>query len=113
MLAVATGKSDRGLAHCMAANGIANLFASLQTADRHPSKPDPSMIEAVLADTAIDRCDAVMIGDTSFDMLMAGAAEVRAIGVAWGYHPAEELLSTGARAVAQTAAELSRMLEAR
>ncbi|HSF13556.1 MAG TPA: HAD hydrolase-like protein, partial [Erythrobacter sp.] len=47
-LAVATGKSDRGLAACLATHGIADLFISLQTADRHPSKPHPAMLEAAL-----------------------------------------------------------------
>jgi len=110
-LAVATGKSDRGLAHCLAEQGIAELFASLQTADRHPSKPHPSMIEQVLFDTAIPAADAVMIGDTTFDMVMAESAGVRAIGVAWGYHDAAELIDSGATGVAQSIEALRTMLE--
>lgn len=110
-LAVATGKSRRGLRHCLATHGVSDLFSSLQTADDHPSKPDPAMIAAVLWETGIDAKDAVMIGDTSFDMLMASAAGVRAIGVDWGYHHAEELLATGAERVAETVEELAGMLE--
>jgi len=110
-LAVATGKSDRGLAACLAVHGIADLFISLQTADRHPSKPHPAMLEAALFEAGARPEEAVMIGDTSFDMQMAAAARVPAIGVAWGYHGPEELLATGARDVANTAAELSAMLE--
>ncbi|WP_230292804.1 HAD-IA family hydrolase [Croceicoccus sp. Ery5] len=110
-LAVATGKSRRGLQHCLETHGIAHLFGSLQTADDHPSKPDPAMIAAVLWETDLEPADAVMIGDTSFDMAMAGAAGVRAIGVDWGYHHAEELLATGAEAVAETVEELGLMLE--
>ncbi|HVI04765.1 MAG TPA: HAD hydrolase-like protein, partial [Sphingomicrobium sp.] len=45
LLAVATGKSDRGLKHCLEQHGIHARFVSLQTADRHPSKPHPSMVE--------------------------------------------------------------------
>ena len=45
-LGVATGMSDRGLTHCLADNGIADLFVTLQTADRHPSKPHPAMLDA-------------------------------------------------------------------
>ncbi len=52
-----------------------------------------------------------MIGDTSFDMIMASAAGVRAIGVDWGYHHAEELLATGADRVADTVEELAAMLK--
>jgi phosphoglycolate phosphatase len=109
-LAVATGKSDRGLAACLAVHGIADLFVSLQTADRHPSKPHPAMLEAALFEAGAQPGEAVMIGDTSFDMQMAAAARVPAIGVAWGYHSPSELLATGARQVAGTVEELGEML---
>ena len=109
-LGVATGKSDRGLAHILAHHGIAPLFATLQTADRHPSKPHPAMIEAACAEAGADPADSVMIGDTSFDMAMAVSAGVGAIGVAWGYHPPEELIAAGAARIAEDAAELGEML---
>ncbi len=110
-LAVATGKSDRGLAACLAGHGIADLFISLQTADRHPSKPHPAMLEAALFEAGADTRQAVMIGDTSFDMLMAKSIGVAAIGVSWGYHPAAELLASGAGKVVGTAAALAAALE--
>lgn len=109
-LAVATGKSDRGLTHCLAAHGLSDHFISLQTADRHPSKPHPAMLEAALAEAMAQADDAVMIGDTSYDMAMAVAAGVRPIGVAWGYHAPDELRAAGAVAVAQTPNELMEML---
>ncbi|OQW47554.1 MAG: haloacid dehalogenase [Proteobacteria bacterium SG_bin6] len=109
-LGVATGKSDRGLAHILAHHGIAGHFVTLQTADRHPSKPHPAMIEAALAEVGVAAGDAVMIGDTSFDMAMAVSAGVRAIGVGWGYHPNDELVAAGAVAVAEDVGELSAML---
>jgi phosphoglycolate phosphatase len=112
-LGVATGKSDRGLAHCLAAHGIAGHFVTLQTADRHPSKPHPAMLEAAIAAVGAARGDTVMIGDTAYDMAMARAAGTRAIGVAWGYHDAEELIAAGAEAVADDAAGLGDLLEAR
>ncbi len=110
-LAVATGKSDRGLAACLTGHGIADLFASLQTADRHPSKPDPAMLEAALADAGALAHEAVMIGDTSFDMAMARSAGVRAIGVAWGYHTQDELRFAGAAAIAETMEELRVLID--
>lgn len=110
-LAVATGKSDRGLQSVLASHGLTDLFVSLQTADRHPSKPHPAMLEAALFEAGVMPADAVMIGDTSFDMQMARAAGVRAVGVAWGYHEAEELMETGASIVARDAAHLSEELE--
>lgn len=110
-LAVATGKSDRGLAACLATHGIADLFVSLQTADRHPSKPHPAMLEAALFEAGAAPHQAVMIGDTSFDMLMARSAGVLGLGVAWGYHAPAELIASGALRVAETVAALSQALE--
>jgi phosphoglycolate phosphatase len=110
-LAVATGKSDRGLAACLATHGIADLFVSLQTADRHPSKPHPAMLEAALFEAGAQPEQAVMIGDTSFDMLMARRARVAPIGVSWGYHSVAELRASGARHVAEDAAMLAAALK--
>ncbi|MGX7951832.1 HAD-IA family hydrolase [Tsuneonella sp. HG249] len=110
-LAVATGKSSRGLSACLAGHGIADRFGSLQTADDHPSKPHPAMLEAAMLETGATPDQAVMIGDTSFDMAMARAAGVRAIGVAWGYHGAQELLVAGAHAVAADVAELRGLID--
>jgi phosphoglycolate phosphatase len=104
LLGVATGKSDRGLAMCLETHGLSSRFATLQTADRHPSKPHPSMVEAALAETGADPHLSLMIGDTSYDMAMAKAAGLTAIGVAWGYHGADELLAAGADHVAETPA---------
>ena len=111
VLGVATGKSDRGLAHILAHHGIAARFVTLQTADRHPSKPHPSMIETAMADAGAVPATTVMIGDTSFDMLMARAAGVRALGVAWGYHPVGELTAAGAHAVADVVPALPRLMQ--
>lgn len=110
VLGVATGKSDRGLKSCLVTHGIFDLFATLQTADRHPSKPDPSMLETAMAEAGASPSGTVMIGDTAYDMAMARAAGCRAIGVAWGYHGTEELLHAGADAVAATPMELEELL---
>jgi phosphoglycolate phosphatase len=110
LLGVATGKSQRGLEHCLAMHGLSRHFVTLQTADHHPSKPHPSMIEMALAETGVDREAAVMIGDTAFDIAMAVNAGVRAIGVDWGYHTAQELHEAGAEAVARDPADLKELL---
>jgi phosphoglycolate phosphatase len=113
LLGVATGKSDRGLERCLDHHGIKGLFVSLQTADRHPSKPHPSMIHQALADAGAEAANAVMIGDTVYDIHMGRAAGCRTIGVSWGYHPIEELHDAGADAVVETMEELMQALEGR
>jgi phosphoglycolate phosphatase len=101
LLAVATGKSDRGLRHCLNQHNIHARFVSLQTADRHPSKPHPSMVEQAIADAGAEPASTIVVGDTSFDMAMAAAAGARGIGAGWGYHDAHELLAAGAVGVAE------------
>ena len=96
LLGVATGKARRGLDHAFAAHDLDRFFVTRQTADHHPSKPHPSMVEAALAETGVAPRDAVMIGDTTYDIEMGRAAGVPTIGVSWGYHPVEELRAAGA-----------------
>ena len=86
LLAVATGKSTRGLDRLIDQHGLHGLFISRQTADVHPSKPHPSMVLACLSDAGVPPARAVMVGDTTYDMDMARACSVATIGVAWGYH---------------------------
>ncbi len=112
LLAVATGKSHRGLSHCLDCHGFAGRFLSLQTADHHPSKPDPSMALKAMADAGAGPENTVVIGDTAFDMGMARAAGARAIGAAWGYHEPDELLAAGAHGVADEPAEVMALLTA-
>lgn len=100
LLAVATGKSDRGLKHCLEQHGIHARFVSLQTADRHPSKPHPSMVDQAIADARAIPSTTIVLGDTSFDMAMAVAAGAAGIGAGWGYHEASELIAAGAIGVA-------------
>jgi phosphoglycolate phosphatase len=112
LLAVATGKSDRGLSLCLDRHGLSHRFVSLQTADRHPSKPHPSMVELALAEAGAAPELSMMIGDTSYDMAMAKAAGVRAVGVAWGYHEEEELLAAGADYVARHPSDIAQLVKA-
>ncbi len=113
LLGVATGKSDRGLALALAHHGLADHFVTLQTADRHPSKPHPAMLRAAMAEAGANEAQSVIIGDTVFDMAMGANAGVRAIGVDWGYHEVDELRDAGAIAVVSDFAALIAALEAR
>jgi phosphoglycolate phosphatase len=110
MLGVATGKSDRGLGMILDHHAIAHHFVTLQTADRHPSKPHPAMLELAMAQAGAAPDATVMIGDTSFDMAMGVAAGVRAIGVDWGYHAPDDLRAAGAETVVGDMAALLALL---
>ena len=112
VLGVATGKSRRGVERLFHKYRWHDHFATIQTADTNPSKPDPGMILAAMADTGAAPAQTVMIGDTSFDILMARAAGVTAIGVAWGYHAVADLEAAGAHAVAPDFAALLAALDA-
>ena len=106
LLAVATGKSDRGLRHCLSSHGIHARFVSLQTSDRHPSKPDPSMALTAITESGAAPERSIVVGDTAFDMGMAQAAGAAGIGAAWGYHEPHELIAAGAVAVAHAPIEV-------
>ncbi len=112
LLGVATGKSDRGLALCLEHHALHPRFTTLQTADRHPSKPHPSMIEAAMAEAGASPETTLMIGDTSYDVAMARAAGVTAVGVAWGYHDVEDLRRAGAHHIAHTPGEILALTKA-
>ena len=112
LLGVATGKSDRGLNLCLAHHGIDAHFVTLQTADRHPSKPHPSMLLTAMAEAGASPETTVMIGDTSYDIDMALSAGTRALGVGWGYHLPADLIAAGAHAVAMDSDELRNHIRA-
>lgn len=111
LLGVATGKSDRGLRLCLERHGLHARFMTLQTADRHPSKPHPAMLQAAMAEAGAAPGTTVMIGDTSFDMMMAAAAGAHALGVGWGYHGIDELRSAGAHEVVESPHDLTVWME--
>lgn len=109
-LGLATGKSKRGLDRLIVDRGWEGRFATLQCADFHPSKPHPSMVRRALLETALEAHQAVVIGDTSFDIEMATASEVPAIGVGWGYHSAGVLRAAGAAEIATDFEGLTQMI---
>lgn len=99
LLGVATGKSMRGVHSMLTMHDLGGFFATLQAADGHPSKPHPSMLIEAMAEVGAAPEETVMIGDTNYDILMAKAAGVRPIGVAWGNHSRADLLEAGAVAI--------------
>lgn len=111
VLGIATGKSRRGVDAVLEREGLATLFATIQTADTHPSKPHPSMVLAAMSETCAEPADTVVIGDTTYDMEMARAAGATAVGVGWGYHPEDALRAAGAHHVTGTSDDLQRVLD--
>ena len=71
-----------------------------------PSKPHPGMLLQALAATGATPGNSIFIGDTTFDVEMAQTAQLRSIGVAWGYHQADRLMAAGAHRVAKGVDEL-------
>lgn len=113
VLGIATGKSRRGVAHLVEREGWQRVFATVQTADDNPSKPDPGMILRAMAETGFGPEATLMVGDTTFDMAMARAAGVRAIGASWGYHPVPALEEAGAETIIDGFAALEALLPSR
>ncbi|MGJ8529308.1 HAD-IA family hydrolase [Maritalea sp.] len=96
LLGIATGKHLRGVHRLFRDYDFGHHFQTLQTPDNNPSKPHPGMVNTAMSETGADASKTVMIGDTSYDMAMAKAAGVRALGVNWGYHDHATLRKNGA-----------------
>lgn len=92
MLAVATGKSRRGLDRALAETGLAPLFAATRCADETRSKPDPRMLLEIMDEVGGDPAQTLMIGDSEFDLQMAAGAGIAAVGVGYGVKDCERLL---------------------
>lgn len=106
ILAIATGKGRRGLLATLESHGIADRFAILQTSDHGPGKPNPDMLLNAMSEAGAAPAATVMIGDTVYDMEMARRAGTMAVGVAWGYHPEQQLRRAGADAMVRRFADI-------
>jgi len=106
LLGVATGKGRRGLQGVLERHGIRDRFVTLKTSDDGPGKPNPHMLVAAMEEAGSTPAETIMIGDTTFDVLMAVNAGVAAIGVTWGYHGGSELTAAGASRLVSTFSEV-------
>lgn len=111
-LGIATGKSRRGVDAMLEQQGWRSVFATIQTADDNPSKPHPGMILRAIAECGADAARAIMVGDTTFDIDMARAAGIHAVGVSWGYHDVAALKRSGAHVMIESFDELSPAIDA-
>jgi len=96
LLSIITSRSSGRLQELLESNGIGRRFATLKTTDDGPGKPNPFLMHQTLLEVGVNKENAVMIGDTTFDMIMARSAGTAAIGVNWGVHEADELIEAGA-----------------
>lgn len=110
LLGIATGRNRRGLVHTLGVHGLGHRFVTLQTPDSCRSKPDPDMLHRAMAETGALPGETVIIGDTSYDMLMGRNAGTAAVGAGWGYHGVAELRDAGAVAIADNATVLPDLL---
>lgn len=99
VLAIATGKSRLGLDRVLQDAGLVGWFHLTRCADETASKPDPRMLHEILDEAGMTATQAVLIGDTTFDLEMAARAKVRSIGVGHGAHEVEVLWRHGPLAV--------------
>ena len=95
LLAIATGKSRRGLDRALAATGIGPLFRASRCADETNPKPHPAMLLELMQELQVEKQQTLMIGDTSHDLEMARAAGVDALAVTYGAHPEKSLRECG------------------
>lgn len=110
-LSLATGQNRKGVARNLAREGWADLFVSSHCAEDGPGKPHPAMLHAALSAAACEPASAIMIGDTTHDIVMALNAGVRPQGVAWGFHTPDEQIAAGAPHVADSFTDLEAALD--
>ncbi len=98
-LAVATGKSRRGLNRVLGGLALGDTFHATRCADETQSKPHPQMLEEILSERGKRPVEAVMVGDTEFDLEMAARAGIPSVGVSYGVHSPERLAGHGPVAI--------------
>lgn len=106
LLAVATGKSRKGLDRMLRDLEVGDLFAATRCADETRSKPDPLMLHELLHELSIPPEEALMIGDTTYDLDMANAAGMASIAMGHGAHDDNELLACGPLAICHSIQQL-------
>lgn len=111
-LAVATGKSRRGLEKELDETGLRHHFHATRCADEAFSKPHPQMLQDILNRLGVDASRTLVVGDTEYDMQMAGNAGAAAVGVTYGVHAPQRLMASGALACFDRIEELPAWLAA-
>ena len=106
LLAIATGKSRRGLDRALEESGVGDYFATTRCGEEAAPKPDPAMLRDILSDLDTRPQQTLMVGDTEFDLLMAAAARTHAAAATYGAHGRERLIGLKPAIVIDALAEL-------
>lgn len=110
-VAVASNKFQHGTERLVAKFfGDIDFIAVEGNREGMPLKPDPKVVDNILAKAGVEPGRAIMVGDSGIDIRTAAAASIASVGVAWGFRYAEELYEAGATTVVTTAAELCDIL---
>lgn len=109
-IAVATGKSRRGLDRVLGNLGWEAYFHGTRCADETSSKPDPLMLTELLTELDYSVESSVMVGDTEFDLAMAASLGMRRVGVSYGAHSSQRLSMHGPEAIIDNISELFDLL---
>lgn len=111
LLAIATGKSRRGLDAIFKSHDLEQFFDTVWCADDGPGKPNPFMCQEAMSALGAEAGQTLMIGDAVHDMRMARSAGITALGVTWGFGTADELKDAGAHAVHESFEHLNANLK--
>ena len=106
VLAVATGKTRRGLDEMLDGMDVRDVFDITRCADETASKPGPIMLQQILNELKITHSQALMVGDTSFDLDMARNINMDSIGMTHGAHDSKILMASGAKALCHDLTDL-------
>ena len=112
LLAIATGKSRRGLERALDQTGVRDRFAASRCADEGFSKPHPGMLQALMDELSVPAEATLMIGDTTHDLQMAVSADVRSVAVSYGAHPRSALIALCPEACVGSTEDLFQWLSA-
>lgn len=110
VLGLATGRARRGIEPLLERHGWQGLFNTVQCGEEQPSKPDPAMLRAALADTGISAGNTLFVGDSTFDAEMSKSAGIPFVAVTWGFEAVDVLQAIGAAAVLDRFEDLAELL---
>jgi len=110
LIGLATGKSRRGINAIFKMHPLEQFFDTIWSADDGPGKPSPFMVEEAMKAVGAEPHESLMIGDATFDILMGRAANMRTLGVSWGFGKTSELEAAGAHEVHHDFASLNAAL---